>query len=77
MQVVHFRSVTEEISQGDIMSLAVPHGQVDNLLQMRHKNQVLRPPPPSATFPGETLGFHASFDWMISVDWIPLKISVR
>lgn len=39
-RVVHFRSVTEDITQGDIMSLAVPFGHVDNLLQMRHKNQV-------------------------------------
>lgn len=40
-RVIHFRNVTQEIEQGDLMSLLVPYGNVDHVLQMRTKNQVL------------------------------------
>lgn len=40
-RVVHFRNMTADVEQGDIISLCAPFGQVDNVLIMRAKNQCL------------------------------------
>jgi hypothetical protein len=40
-KVIHFRNVTNEITQEDIMELATPFGQVEKIVMMRTKNQCL------------------------------------
>ena len=40
-RVVHFRNMTPDVEQGDIISLCSPFGQIDNVLIMRAKNQCL------------------------------------
>ncbi|KAL6059322.1 Polypyrimidine tract-binding protein 3 [Balamuthia mandrillaris] len=40
-KVLHFRNVTAEITQTDIMDLATPFGAVDKIVMMRAKNQCL------------------------------------
>jgi len=40
-KVIHFRNVTQEITQGDLMALATPFGEVDKIVMMKTKNQCL------------------------------------
>jgi len=40
-KVIHFRNVTQDIEQADVMSVCTPFGPVDKVLLMRTKNQCL------------------------------------